>query len=145
MVCDRYTATPTQIGQGRHDCALSSLYWAAPSLPEPYIVEAFNLATETWPYGGVTNKEFAIALKYLKVSNFYSTDINKLGDLLADKPARCVALLSGHFVPIVDGVIVGQDAHRDWSPDTHVYCYWTFTLRTFRLVRSSRRTGVGSA
>ena len=145
VVWDRRTRGPTQIGQGQHDCALSSLYWAVPSIPEPLIVEAFNLAAENWPYGGVTNKEFAIALKYLKVDSGYSTDITTLEELLIDQPGRCVALLRRHFVAIVDGVIVGPDADRYWSPGTHVYCRWTFTQRAFRPVRRSHHTACGSA
>ena len=145
MVWDRHAGSPTQIGQGRHDCALSSLYWAVPTIPEPLIVEAFNLAAGTWPYGGVTNKEFAIALKYLKVESYYSADIDTLAELLVDKPARCVALVHGHFIPIVNGVIVGRDAHRYWSPDTHVYCHWKFTQRAYQPVRRSRRTVFGGA
>ena len=129
VVRDRYTASPTLIGDGRYDCALSSLYWAAPTIPEPDLVVAFNFAADTWPYGGITNKEFSIALKYLRVDSVYSTDVDTLEALLAAKPAKCVALLHGHFIPIVDGMIVGSDAQHDWSPDTHVYCHWTFTRR----------------
>ena len=127
MVRDRHTASPAQIGDGQHDCALSSLYWAMPAISESDIISAFNVTTDTWPYGGVTNKEFSVALKYLKVDNLYSTNINTLGALLAAKPAKCVALLHGHFIPIVGGVVVGRDAPLHWSPDTHVYCHWTFT------------------
>ena len=145
VVRGRHTASPAQIGQRQHDCALWSLYWAAPSVPEADILSAFNLAAETWPYGGVTNKEFVIALKYLGVDNIYSTTIETLGELLVDRPEKCVALLHGHFIPIVDGVIVGHDAHRHWAPDTHVYCHWTFNSRAFRRVRNSRRTSSGSA
>ena len=83
VMCDRHVANPVQIGEGQHDCALSSLYWAAPSIPESEILNAFNLTGETWPYGGVTNKEFEIALKYLRVENDYSKGINTLGELLA--------------------------------------------------------------
>ena len=144
MLRDRHTASPTQIGDGQHDCALSSLYWTVPAVPESKIIDAFNVTTDTWPYGGVTNKEFMIALKCLKVDNCYSTNINTLRALLATKPAKCVALIHGHFIPIVDGMIVGYDAHRHWSPDTHVYCHWTFTRRSFRPVRSSHRTSSGS-
>lgn len=133
------------IGNGQHDCALSSLYWTMPSISEAELVKAFNVATDTWPYGGVTNKEFVIALKYLRVDNRYSTDVNTLGVLLAANPAKCVALLHGHFIPIVDGEIAGRDAHRNWSPDTPVYCHWTLTRRSFGPVRSSRRTPCGSA
>ncbi len=97
-----------------------------PTFSESEIINAFNLAADTWPYGGVTNKEFAIALKYLKVENRYSTDINTLGALLNARPGKCVALLDRHFIPVVDGKIAGRDAHRQWSPKTHVYCHWTF-------------------
>lgn len=124
---DRHTASPVKIGRGQHDCALSSLYWAAPGIAESDIVDAFNVVADSWPYGGITNKEFAIALKHLRVNGAYSTDLKTLGALLATKPAKCVALLHGHFIPIVDGVIVGGDAYRPWAPDTHVYCHWTFT------------------
>ena len=129
---DRHMAAPEQIGDGQHDCALSSLYWAVPSVPEPVIARAFNEATDTWPYGGVSNKEFAIALNRLGVDSDYSRVPIALGALLAAKPAKCVALVHGHFIPIVNGVIVGRDAHRSWPPDTHVYCRWMFRRRSFR-------------
>ena len=134
-----HTANPTRIGDGPHDCALSSLFWAAPTLSETEIVDAFNVAADTWPYGGVTNKEFAIALSHLDLDSAYSTDINTLEALLVTRPPRCVALVRGHFIPIVDGAIAGSDAHRHWPPDTHIYCHWTFTRRSFRRARNSRR------
>ena len=145
LVRDRHTTGPVQFGQGQHDCALSSLYWAVPSLPESNIRDAFNQAADAWPYGGVTNKEFVISLECLRVENLYSTDIDTLGELLADRPEKCVALLHRHFIPIVDGVIVGHDARRHWSRDTRVYCHWRFNRRPFRPVRSLRRTSSCSA
>ena len=142
---DRHTAVPVQIGDGRHDCALSSLYWAVPSLPEREIANAINVAADTWPYGGVSNKEFAIALNYLGLDSEYSRESITIGALLAAKPARCVALLHGHFIPIVDGMIVGRDADRTWPSDTYVYCHWMFRRRSFRPAQSSRRTFSGNA
>ena len=123
---DRHTASPAQFGNGQHDCALSSLYWAAPAISESDIVDAFKFSTYSWPHKGVTNKEFAIALKYLNVDSSYSSDIDTLGALLATKPSKCVALLPGHFIPILNGTIVGRDAHQHWPPETRVYCHWTF-------------------
>ena len=93
-----HLVAPTTIGAGDHDCALASLYWAAPGIPENRIVEAFGFCTENWPYGGVTNKEFQIALKYLKAETHYSTDLETLGALL-DRPAgevRCTPTGSLH-------------------------------------------------
>lgn len=122
---------PATIGIRDHDCALASLYWAAPWIPESRIVEAFGFCTENWPYGGVTNKEFQIALKYLKVSSHYSTDAETLGALLGSQPVRCVALLPGHFIAIVNGKIVGRDTHVRWPSSTRVYCHWTFHSKWF--------------
>ena len=118
---------PTTIGGGEHDCALVSLYWAAPWFPEDQISEAFEVCAGNWPYGGVTNKEFAIALAYLRAKVHYSPDPGTLEALLDKKPSRCVALLHGHFIAIVNGKIVGPDARLNWRPSTKVYCYWTFS------------------
>lgn len=117
---------PTDLGDGPHDCALASLYWVVPRLSEDRIAEAFQYCTEEWPYGGVTNTEFATALRYLKVENRYFDMTETLGDLLARQPTRCVALLPYHFVAILKGRVVGNDAHRSWNPRTTVYCSWTF-------------------
>ena len=142
---NRHTSTPLRIGNGHHDCALSSLYWAMPALSESDIVEAFNACCYTWPHGGVTNKEFAIALKYLGVDSHYSKSIDTLGQLLSRNPSMCVALLHRHFIAIVDGAIVGQDANRDLPPDARVYCHWTFSRQSSRRAQSSRRTPFGNA
>lgn len=142
---NRHTAAPERIGDGPHDCALSSLFWAVPVLPETEIISAFNVATDNWPYGGVTNKEFAIALSHLGVGSSYSTEINRLDELLATRPARCVALVRGHFISIVDGVIAGRDATHPWPPETHLYCHWTFNRQWFRRGQGSRRKRAGTS
>ena len=129
---------PTAIGKGDHDCALASLYWAAPWIPETRIIEAFGFCTETWPYGGITNKELQIALKYLNVDKHYSTDTETLGALLNRKPTSCVALVPGHFIAIVDGKIVGRDAKVAWDSSTTVYGYWTFHSRQFQPAENKR-------
>lgn len=120
---------PTVLGAGDHDCAPASLYWAAPWIPESRIAEAFLFCAENWPYGGVTNKEFQIVLRYLGAEGYYSADSETLGALLARNPDRCVALLHGHFIAIVDGKIVGRDARHAWDLSTEVYCHWTFLSR----------------
>ena len=117
---------PTTLGEGPHDCALTSLYWAVPRLQESRIKEAFQYCTENWPYGGVTNSEFAVALKYLDVDHRYFAETESLEDLLSRAPKRCVALLPYHFIAILDGRIAGRDAYRSWDPATTVYCSWTF-------------------
>ena len=130
---------PAKIGGENHDCALASLYWAAPWIPEDRIIEAFGYCTENWPYGGVTNKEFQIALKYLNAESCYCADTETLGSLLGRRPSRCVALLPGHFVAIVNGKVVGLDARWAWDRSTTVYCHWTFRSRRFQPAENSRR------
>ena len=102
------------------------MYWAVPSLSEDRIREAFQYCAKNWPYGGVTNTEFAIALKYLDVEHRYSAETESLDALLARKPARCVALLPYHFIAILSGRIAGKDGYRIWKPATTVYCSWVF-------------------
>lgn len=118
---------PTTLGSGNHDCAPASLYWAAPMISEGRITEAFLFCSENWPYEGVTNKEFQIAVKYLGIGSEYSATSETLGALLVRNPSRCVALLHGHFIAIVNGKIVGRDARRTWNLSTEVYCHWTFS------------------
>ena len=121
-----HVMSPTTLGDGPHDCALESLYWVVPQLPEHRITDAFQYCTEKWPHGGITNTEFAVAMKYLDVENRYFAATETLGDLLARKPSRCVALLPYHFIAIVRGRIAGRDAHRPLAASTTVYCSWAF-------------------
>lgn len=120
-----HVIAPTLLGDGPHDCAPASLYWAAPKLSELQISEAFQYCTTNWPYGGVTNTEFAIVLRHLGVSNQYCAETETLGDLLARTPARCIALVPYHFLAILNGRIVGKDAHRAWDANVTVYCSWS--------------------
>ena len=131
----RRAVWPEKIGHRSHDCALTSLYWAVPWLPENRIVEAFSYCADTWPYGGVTNKEFSVALKYLDLEYDYSDKTETLGEVLSRRPLKSVALLHGHFISIHKGRVIGHDAKRNWPNEAIVYCCWTFPLRRFRRVR----------
>ena len=123
----RHLIAPIRFGDGLHDCALVALYWAVPSVLEDQIVNAFGICTDAWPYGGVTNKEFTISLNYLKVPyDYFNSPSDTIGSLLDKKQKRCVALIHGHFVAIVDGTIVGDDAFRGRNTSAKVYCFWGF-------------------
>lgn len=115
---------PDVIGLGPHDCALSSLYWTAPWVPEGKLSEAFLYCAEDWPHGPVTNKELNIALSFLGVEHQYSDDVTTLGALVRRRLRRCIALLDGHFVGLVNGKLVGRDARFAQRPDTVVYRHW---------------------
>jgi hypothetical protein len=138
----RHLVEPAQIGQGPHDCGLVSLYQVVPWIPEDRIVEAFQYCTDAWPYGGITNKEFQIAVKYLKVDAHYSDEEETLGSLLDRKPVRCIALLPYHYVGILNGKVAGHEPGIDRS--TTVYCHWTFDSPQLLSVASGRRKSGGT-
>ena len=118
---------PKKFGKGRHDCALVALYAAVPEISEDDIIAAFTFCTEDWPHAGVTNKEFNIAVKYLKLKVEYDdSDGQTINSLTQKKTGRCVALLHGHYIATKSGAIIGRDANIYNDPDSTVYCSWRF-------------------
>lgn len=81
---------------GRHDCGPRSLLRAVPELDPGRVRDAFTLCSEKWPYGGVSNKEFEIAVKFLGLEHKYYGDEETLEDVLDRQPGRCVALGALH-------------------------------------------------
>ena len=125
MVRRNHFVEPTPLSEGAHNCALVSVYRTVSHLSVSQIMEAFGFCTKKWPYGGVSNKELAITLKFLGVRSTYSDRKETLGELLKRKPSRCIALLHGHFVAIVDGKLVGNDQSLSSCPKATIYCHWT--------------------
>ena len=133
----RHLIGPSELGSGPHDCAPASLYQVVPWIPEARIVEAFQYCTDGWPYAGVTNKEFQIAVKYLEMDAHYSSEEETVDTLLDRRPARCIALVPYHYIGIINGKIIGHDAGMGRS--TTVYCHWTFRSPRLLSVASKRR------
>ncbi len=48
--------------QGPHDGALRALYCVLPDTPVEDMIASFNNCCQRWPYAGVSNKEFNVAL-----------------------------------------------------------------------------------
>ena len=118
---------PEKFGRGRHDCALVALYAAVPGISEDAVIDAFTFCTENWPYAGVTNKEFNIAVRYLKLKVEYDdSDGQTVNNLTQKRAGRCVALLHGHYIATRNGKIIGRDANIYSDPETKVYCSWRF-------------------
>ena len=138
----RHLVGPTDLGRGRHDCAPASLYRVVPWIREDRIIEAFQYCTDAWPYAGVTNKEFQIAVKYLEVDAHYSGEEETVGSLLDRRPARCIALVPYHYIGIISGKILGRDTGM--SRSTTVYCHWTFRSPRFLSVSGKRRSFGGT-
>ena len=112
--------------QGKHDCGPRSLLRAVPELDPRRVRDAFTLCSEKWPYGGVSNKEFEIAVKFLGLEHEYWGDEETLGEVLDREPGRCVALLWGHFIAIRDGEVSGYELLSATRPATKVVCSWVF-------------------
>ena len=123
---NKHVVDPQLFGDGPHDCAPYSLYWAVAALPERMIVKAFHFETANWPYAGVTNSEFDAVVKYLGLSYEYTSHDEKFRDVLGLSPSRCIVLFHGHFAPVLDGRAYGRDAHFNSRPDARVICKWVF-------------------
>lgn len=132
MTAETITAIEEKFS-GPHDCGPKSLLLIAPELDPEKVWRAFSLSSENWPYGGVTNREFSIAIRLLagegdfSRENEYRSEDESLADLLSRKPARCVALLNGHFIAVLDGGIVGWGWPIKSYEETEVVCSWTFS------------------
>lgn len=116
-----------KIGAGVHDCALVALHNVAPKVSQDKVIDAFTYCTADWPYGGVSNKEFNIVVKYLKLKFEYDdSDGQTIGELMQKKANKCVALIHGHYIAIEDGKVVGRDKIFYNESTTKVYCSWYF-------------------
>ena len=111
---------------GKHDCGPRSLLRAVPELDPVRARDAFTLCSEKWPYGGVSNREFEIAVKFLGLEHEYCGDEETLKDVLDRQPSRCVALLWGHFIAIRDGQVAGYELLPETPAKTKVVCSWVF-------------------
>lgn len=139
----RHPIAPSTLGHGPHDCGPASLYRVVPWLSEDSIREAFLYCAEAWPYGGVTNRDFQIAVKYLKVDALYCDTKETVGSLLAKNPARCVALLPGHYIGIIDGKILPPDVGMSHRATVHFH--WTFSVPSWsRRVVATRHSVAGN-
>lgn len=118
-----YSQIPQEL-QGPHDCALRALYVSLPKVSVKEMVAAFDYCCEWWPHKGVDNKEFNIALDYLKIKdkfNYVADESTTLGCLLGRKKEIFIALIYGHYTVINNGFILDYFNH----PATcKVYCYW---------------------
>ena len=118
---------------GPHDCGPKSLLRVLPDLDPEEVRKAFILASDNWPYGGVNNREFFLIVNYLSKNSDisfeseYSHEEESLANLLSRKPSKCVALLKGHFIAILDGEVVGREPLLKPYEETDVVCSWTFS------------------
>ena len=120
-----YPQMPKNI-QGKHDCALRALYIMLPDTPIEGMINAFTNCCEWWPYRGVSNKEFNIALASLKIKDrfeYADPEAITLGHLLKRKKDIFIALVYGHYTVVSRGVVL--DKHADYyGAKQKVYCYW---------------------
>jgi len=120
---------PKKFGDGPHDCALVALHTVAPNISEDEIIDAFMYCAENWPYAGITNKEFNIAMKYLNLEVKYDdSDGQTVSSITQKKIRKCVALVHGHYIAVKKGKIIGKDANTYKNSNTKVYCSWNFLV-----------------
>lgn len=112
---------------GPHDCSLHALSEVIPDVDMNSMRDAFLACAKEWPYGGVTNREFHMALNFLGIEHTYHHEDTTLGEILANEKGKCVALVDYHFIATNRGRVVGRDAGVfTRNIPTRIYCYWTF-------------------
>ena len=118
-----YPQIPKKI-QGPHDCALRALYITLPDTPVESMINSFTNCCEWWPYQGVTNKEFNIALASLKIKNrfqYVASESTTLNHLSKRKKDTFIALIYGHYTVVSKGVLLDNYVG---SATQKVYSYW---------------------
>lgn len=119
-----YPPVPKTI-QGKHDCALRALYVTLPDISVENMRDKFMNCCEWWPYRGVSNKEFNIALDSLKIKDkfeYATSESTELSHLLKRKKDSFIALVYGHYTVVSKGIIL--DKYAGYSAKQKVYCYW---------------------
>ena len=110
-----------------HDCGPRALLSAIPELPHSKIKDAFMQCTDKWPNGGVTNVEFNVALRYMKIFDrfkYNDADGQVMGDFLVDETGTYILLIHGHFTTIKGNKIYDSLAYTNPNPKQVVYCSW---------------------
>ena len=110
--------------KGKHECSVNMLLNVMPQLDQEQVVDAFKKCCNLYPYDGVTNKEFNIALRYLKIFDKFEYDDSDgfvVQDFLERKRETFILLIHGHFTIVMKGRVL--DAMRI-SEKSKVYCSW---------------------
>ena len=111
---------------GKHDCSIRSLLLVMPELDHEEVKNAFMHCTQWHPYGAVTNKEFNMALKFLKIYHKFEygePDNSNAWDFIDDGENTYIILFYGHYTVVDKGRIVDFFPIRI-SDDRKVHCYW---------------------
>lgn len=119
-----YLEPPKEI-QGTHDCALRALYITLPNIPIENMISAFNSCCDWWPYRGISNKEFNIALAFLEIKDrfdYVAAEPVTLDYLLKQKGDTFIALIYGHYTVASKGYVL--DSYSSGFRKQQVYCYW---------------------
>lgn len=117
-----------------HNCGPVALAKVLPDLPAKRIMDGFSDCCDKWPFGGVTNKEFNITLRYLNVLSqfeYIDSDDMQLKDFLAQKNDIFILLVYKHFTVVKYGKIDdGYFYEHHCSPKDEVYCAWKLLAPT---------------
>lgn len=122
------TNTTKELRKLNNSCALTALSRVMPNLSYDEISDAFYNCCENWPAAGVTNKEFNIILRYLKIINrFKYSDSNDLtiGRFYKRNVKHTIVLIHGHFTVLHQRNIYDSYGYSHLSNNTKVYASWS--------------------
>ena len=112
---------------GAHDCGLRALHNVLPMLPNDEVRDAFMQCADRWPNAGISNVEFNVALRYMKIFDrfeYNDSDGQKVENFSSDSKGAYILLINGHFTTIKSGSIVDTPNYERLNPKSVVYCSW---------------------
>ena len=115
---------------GMHGCGPNALVGVCPKLKHEDVTYAFKHSSRLWPYGGVSNREFNIALRVLKIRDSFRYKEEKramIKDFIARNNETFILLLDNHFTIVKKGVI--EDT-CNMQKERRVYHSWKFIEKT---------------
>ena len=109
---------------GKHECSVNMLLNVMPELDREQVIDAFKKCCNLYPYEGVTNKEFNIVLRYLKIFDKFEYDDSDgltVKNFLERKKEIFIILIHGHFTVIMKGRMLES---MYITKNSKVYCSW---------------------
>ena len=126
LLRSNYSIVPKELS-GKHDCGPRALFVVLPGLALDEIVDAFMHSCDWWPYRGVTNKEYNIALSYLNLKDCFEYVVPEkmtITELRKHKSETYIVLIYGHYTVIRAGRVVDISPYPKEASKSKVYCYW---------------------
>ncbi len=111
---------------GAHDCGIRALLAVVPDIPDEQIQKTFMHCADKWPYAGISDKEFNISLRHLKLFDrfTYECEGTSIEQLKQDAKNTYIALIPGHYTVVHESKVIDSDYNQGLPNNTKVIASW---------------------